>query len=161
MCSRCQLSFITITRNYISEHAGNRHLDLLSELLQRDKNHPSVVMWSVASHSATAHSRNIDSHLRRMMDFTREIDVQKRPVTYVTSSNDRIMVVEDPAVRLARVLVQNAPISCQTRIQGKISPFSNRALGKSVCMVPQKAFQIWFYKTSVLAFRETNNQFVQ
>lgn len=100
--SRRQLSislFYTI-RDYISEHSVNRHLDLLSELIQRDKNHPSVVMWSVASHSATAYSRNIGAHLKRMMSFTREMDLQKRPVTYVASSMDRMMIVEDPAVSL-------------------------------------------------------------
>ena len=55
-------------------------------------------MWSVASHSATAYSRNIGTHLKRMMSFTREMDVQKRPITYVTSSSDRMIIVEDPAV---------------------------------------------------------------
>lgn len=67
-------------------------------MIQRDKNHPSVVMWSVASHSATTNSRNIGTHLKRMMSFTREVDLQKRPVTYVMASSDRIMIVEDPAV---------------------------------------------------------------
>ena len=98
----CQYLFFYNIRDYISEHAVNRHLDLLSELIQRDKNHPSVVMWSVASHSATAYSRNIGTHLRRMMSFTREMDLQKRPVTYVTSSSDKMMIVEDPAVSLRR-----------------------------------------------------------
>ena len=67
-------------------------------MIQRDKNHPSVVMWSVASHSATTNSRNIGTHLKRMMSFTREMDLQKRPVTYVMASSDRMMIVEDPAV---------------------------------------------------------------
>ncbi|KAL9981667.1 hypothetical protein ACROYT_G010405 [Oculina patagonica] len=96
-----------VFQDYISEHAANRHLDLLSELIQRDKNHPSVVMWSVASHSATAHSRNIDTHLKRMMSFTREMDVQRRPVTYVTSSSDRFMIVEDPALEFCDVISFN------------------------------------------------------
>ena len=44
------------------------------------------------------HSGNIHAHLKRMMDFTREMDLQKRPVTYVTSSYDKLMAVEDPGV---------------------------------------------------------------
>lgn len=91
--------YILLIRDHITEHAVNRHVDLLSELIQRDKNHPSVVMWSVASHSVTVRSGNIDSHLKRMMDFTREMDLQKRPVTYVTSSYDKLMIMEDPGVR--------------------------------------------------------------
>ena len=39
------------------------------------------------------------SHLKKMTEFTKEIDMQKRPVTYVASSEDRWSVVEDSAVR--------------------------------------------------------------
>ena len=70
----------------------------MTELVQRDKNHPSVVMWSVASHRWAWPSKNMASHLKQMIGFAREIDMQKRPVTYVTSSEDRLLVVEDPAV---------------------------------------------------------------
>ena len=93
---------LLIPRDYISDHTVNRHLDLMSELIQRDKNHPSVVMWSVASHRSDSHNENIVTHLRRMMDFTREMDMQKRPVTFVVSSNDRLSVVENPAVCFCR-----------------------------------------------------------
>ncbi|XP_022808391.1 beta-glucuronidase-like [Stylophora pistillata] len=96
-----------VYQNPISEHAVNRHLDLLSELIQRDKNHPSVVMWCVASHSVTMHSGNIHAHLKRMMDFTREMDLQKRPVTYVTSSYDKLMTVEDPGLEFCDVISFN------------------------------------------------------
>lgn len=57
------------------------------------KNHLFVVKWSVASHSATASRRNIGTHLKRMMGFTREMGLQKPLVTYVKSSSDRIMIV--------------------------------------------------------------------
>ena len=83
----------------MSDHTINRHLDLLKELVQRDKNHPSVVMWSIASHRWAWPSENMTSHLKKMMEFTKEIDMQKRPVTYVASSEDRWSVVEDSAVR--------------------------------------------------------------
>ena len=56
-------------------------------------------MWSIASHRWAWPSENMTSHLKKMMEFTKEIDMQNRPVTYVASSEDRWSVVEDSAVR--------------------------------------------------------------
>lgn len=86
------------SRDYISDHTVNRHLDLMTELIERDKNHPSVVMWSVGSHRSDSESENVSRHLKRMMEFTRKMDMQKRPVTYLISSDYRFGVMEDPAV---------------------------------------------------------------
>ena len=70
----------------------------MTELVMRDKNHPSVVMWSVANHRSDSSSEDFHFHLRRMIEFTREMDIQRRPVTYLISSDYRFGVVEDPAV---------------------------------------------------------------
>lgn len=70
----------------------------MTELIERDKNHPSVVMWSVGSHRSDSGSENFSRHLKRMMEFTRKMDMQKRPVTYLISSDYRFGVMEDPAV---------------------------------------------------------------
>ena len=56
-------------------------------------------MWSIATHRWAWPNENMTSHLKKMMEFTKEIDMQKRPVTYVASSEDRWSVVEDSAVR--------------------------------------------------------------
>lgn len=42
-------AFCIFFRDYFNNRTLDRHLDVMSELIQRDKNHPSVVMWSVAN----------------------------------------------------------------------------------------------------------------
>ena len=74
----------------------------MTELIKRDKNHPSVVMWSVAHHRSYSRSEEFPFYLKRMMEFTREMDLQRRPVTYLVSSDYRLGVVEDPAVCLRK-----------------------------------------------------------
>ncbi|KAK2574053.1 Beta-glucuronidase [Acropora cervicornis] len=91
-------------QNYISDHTINRHLDLMTELVMRDKNHPSVVMWSVANHRSDSSSEDFHFHLRRMIEFTREMDIQRRPVTYLISSDYRFGVVDDPALEFCDVI---------------------------------------------------------
>ncbi|XP_068680105.1 beta-glucuronidase-like [Montipora foliosa] len=91
-------------KNVISDHTVNRHFDLTTELIKRDKNHPSVVMWSVAHHRSYSRSEEFPFYLKRMMEFTREMDLQRRLVTYLVSSDYRLGVVEDPALEFCDVI---------------------------------------------------------
>lgn len=59
------------------------HKNVLKELVSRDKNHPSVVMWSVANEPASE-EKGADGYFKPLVDLTRELDPQKRPVTIVT-----------------------------------------------------------------------------
>ncbi|XP_071946566.1 beta-glucuronidase-like [Antedon mediterranea] len=57
------------------------HLDVMKELVTRDKNHPSVVMWSVANEP---NSKRVESgpYFKTVIEYTRTLD-STRPVTFV------------------------------------------------------------------------------
>ncbi|MGL5416419.1 MAG: beta-glucuronidase [Clostridium sp.] len=59
------------------------HKDVLRDLVKRDKNHPSVVLWSVANEPASE-EEGADKYFGPLIELTRELDPQKRPVTVVT-----------------------------------------------------------------------------
>lgn len=72
------------------------HKDVLREMIQRDKNHPSVVMWSVANEPASEEEGAYE-YFKPLVDFTRELDPQSRPVTIVThllSTPDRCKIAD-------------------------------------------------------------------
>ncbi|WP_300258076.1 beta-glucuronidase [Clostridium sp.] len=59
------------------------HEQILKELVKRDKNHPSVVMWSVAN-EPDSDSEGAKEYFEPLIKLTKELDPQKRPVTIVT-----------------------------------------------------------------------------
>ncbi|XP_066552206.1 beta-glucuronidase [Amia ocellicauda] len=61
------------------------HLVVMEELVRRDKNHPSVVMWSVANEPA-AEMPPADFYFKSVIQHTRSLD-HFRPVTFVSNSN--------------------------------------------------------------------------
>ncbi|XP_042288153.1 beta-glucuronidase [Thunnus maccoyii] len=61
------------------------HLDVMDELVRRDKNHPSVVMWSVANEPA-AEMPPAEFYFKTLIKHTKALD-PTRPVTYITDSN--------------------------------------------------------------------------
>ena len=70
------------------------HEQILKELVKRDKNHPSVVMWSVAN-EPDSDSEGAKEYFEPLIKLTKELDPQKRPVTVVTylmSTPDRCKV---------------------------------------------------------------------
>lgn len=69
----------TWTRVKTFEH----HQDVLREMIARDKNHPSVVMWSVANEAATEEEGAYE-YFKPLVDLTKALDPQTRPVTIVT-----------------------------------------------------------------------------
>lgn len=58
------------------------HVQVIRELIARDKNHPCVVMWSIANESA---SEEVGAHdyFQPLVQLARDLDPQKRPVTIV------------------------------------------------------------------------------
>lgn len=72
------------------------HKDIIRELVARDKNHPCVVMWSVANEPASD-EKGAYEYFKPLVELTRELDPQKRPVTVVTylmSTPDRCQIAE-------------------------------------------------------------------
>lgn len=59
------------------------HKDIIEELINRDKNHPCVVMWSLANESATEEEGAYE-YFEPLVKLAKELDPQKRPVTIVT-----------------------------------------------------------------------------
>lgn len=74
----------------------DHHQDIIRELVARDKNHPCVVMWSVANEPASD-EKGAYEYFKPLVELTRELDPQKRPVTVVTylmSTPDRCQIAE-------------------------------------------------------------------
>uniref|UniRef100_A0AAR2L7P5 Beta-glucuronidase n=1 Tax=Pygocentrus nattereri TaxID=42514 RepID=A0AAR2L7P5_PYGNA len=61
------------------------HLVVMEELVRRDKNHPSVVMWSVANEPA-AEMPPAAFYFKQLVAHTKSLD-RTRPVTFITDSN--------------------------------------------------------------------------
>jgi beta-glucuronidase len=56
---------------------------VIRELIARDKNHPSVVMWSIANESASE-EEGAHEYFQPLVQLARDLDPQRRPVTIVT-----------------------------------------------------------------------------
>lgn len=69
----------------VDEKTLEHHLQVMRELISRDKNHPSVVMWSVANEAAT-YEDGADGYFKKVIEETRKLD-PTRPVTIVESSS--------------------------------------------------------------------------
>lgn len=67
------------------------HQDVLRDMIARDKNHPCVVMWSIANEAATEEVGAYE-YFKPLVDLTKSTDPQSRPVaivTYIGSSIER------------------------------------------------------------------------
>ena len=53
---------------------------MIRELIDRDKNHACVVMWSIANEAAT-YSNGSYEYFEPLFNLARELDPQKRPCT--------------------------------------------------------------------------------
>ena len=83
---------------------GEHHRDVIREMIARDKNHPCVILWSVANEPASE-EEGAREYFAPLVELARETDPQHRPVTLVTyegSSPEKCKVAE-----LCDVLVIN------------------------------------------------------
>ncbi|XP_007940715.1 beta-glucuronidase [Orycteropus afer afer] len=73
----------------LPESYGNaslhHHLEVMEELVRRDKNHPAVVMWSVAN-EPTSFLKPAGYYFKTLIAHTKALD-PSRPVTFVTNAN--------------------------------------------------------------------------
>ena len=58
------------------------HEQVIAELVKRDKNHPSVVMWVVANEPAS-HEEGAHEYFEPLVKLYKDLDPEKRPVTLV------------------------------------------------------------------------------
>ncbi|KFE42030.1 beta-glucuronidase [Staphylococcus agnetis] len=59
------------------------HEAVIRDLIQRDKNHACVVMWSIAN-EPESNAKGAKAYFEPLVQLARECDPQKRPVTIVT-----------------------------------------------------------------------------
>ncbi|KAK3595798.1 hypothetical protein CHS0354_025436 [Potamilus streckersoni] len=71
------------------ENFGNvslaHHLEVMEELVRRDKNRPSVIIWSVANEPAT-NKPIAEPYFKTVLNHVRSLDLS-RPVTFVCNQN--------------------------------------------------------------------------
>lgn len=65
-------------RNYSNELLQN-HKSSIEQLIHRDRNHPSVVMWSIANEPRTQQV-NADQYFGEVARYTKQLD-PSRPIT--------------------------------------------------------------------------------
>lgn len=74
------------TEDKINEETLNEHIRITKELINRDKNHPSVVMWSLANEASVMEPKAED-YFKKLVEETRKID--DRPLM-----NVNLMLIE-------------------------------------------------------------------
>lgn len=96
---------------YTNETIQRHHRDVIRDMIARDKNHPSVVMWSLANeprldgdHGDMAQSQLAHDYFMPLYDLAHELDPQNRPVTIVCCQND---YAKDLTTRLMDVVCLN------------------------------------------------------
>lgn len=74
---------------YSQLDTASYHEALLEQLIDRDKNHPSVVMWSLGNEPDTEHfADDAYAYWHRLYEKAHARDPQNRPVTMVCCQND-------------------------------------------------------------------------
>lgn len=65
------------------------HRDVIKDLIKRDKNHPSVVMWSLGNEPETErYAQEAYDYWHKLYELAHSLDAQNRPVTFVCCQND-------------------------------------------------------------------------
>ena len=57
------------------------HREVLRDMITRDKNHASVIAWSILNEPQCT-SEGTEDYFKNLFDYAHELDVQKRPRTY-------------------------------------------------------------------------------
>ena len=69
----------------LAEH----HRQVLAEMIQRDKNHPCVVLWSLGNEPDLEHfPQDAYDYWHPLYELAHQLDPQNRPVTLVCCQND-------------------------------------------------------------------------
>ena len=65
------------------------HAQVLTDMIARDRNHPSVIMWSLGNEPDTEHfPQSAYDYWKPLYDLAHRLDTQSRPVTMVCCQND-------------------------------------------------------------------------
>ena len=81
------------------KYNGEHHKEVIRDLIERDKNHPCVVMWSIANEPNTeAQPKAAYDYFKPLYDLAHKCDPQNRPVTLVICQNDYVKDITAPAM---------------------------------------------------------------
>ena len=72
---------------------AEHHRDVIRDMIARDKNHPCVIMWSVANEPASEEP-GAGAYFEPLFSLARELDPQHRPVTFVTHGEATVETCE-------------------------------------------------------------------
>ncbi|KRF22332.1 beta-glucuronidase [Phycicoccus sp. Soil802] len=73
--------YTTFSLDTINDSTREVHAQAIRELIARDKNHPSVVLWSIAN-EPESHTEGAETYFRPLFEVTRQAD-PTRPVGFV------------------------------------------------------------------------------
>ena len=76
-----QQGYTTFSPETINERTRDGHAQAIRELVARDKNHPSVVLWSIAN-EPESHTEGAERYFKPLFELTRQLD-PTRPVGFV------------------------------------------------------------------------------
>ncbi|MFK4788616.1 beta-glucuronidase [Microbacterium sp. ZW T5_56] len=160
--------FPTFSEQYAGAETQAAHAQHLRELVGRDKNHPSVVMWCIANEPAS-NEEGAREYFEPLVNLVRELD-PTRPLTYsmvmfATFQNDRMIDLFD-VVSLNRYygwyINAGDLATAELYLQGDIQGWIDRT-GKPIMMLEYGADtmpglhsvwdQVWTeeYQTDLLA----------
>jgi beta-glucuronidase len=82
---------VSINFDYVTARTLETHLQALTELIERDRNSPAVIMWSVAN-EATSDREQARPYFKALAERARALDCT-RPITMVTckGTDDQVM----------------------------------------------------------------------
>jgi beta-glucuronidase len=83
---------VSINFQFVNERTLDAHLKVLAELVARDRNNPSVIMWSVANEATTNRPESVP-YFRKLSELVRSLD-STRPVTMITCKGADDLVME-------------------------------------------------------------------
>ncbi len=83
---------VSVNLDYMTEQSKKMHLQVMEELVRRDYNNPSVIMWSVAN-EATSDREEARQYFKDLASLVRSLD-SSRPVTMVSCKLDEDRVAE-------------------------------------------------------------------
>jgi len=72
---------------------AQHHRDVIRDMIKRDKNHPCVIMWSIANEPASEEA-GAYNYFAPLFELAKELDPQHRPVTFVTHSEATVETCE-------------------------------------------------------------------
>ncbi|RFZ79577.1 beta-glucuronidase [Lacrimispora amygdalina] len=84
---------------YAKFKTTEHHREVIQDLIERDKNHPCVVMWSIANEPDTEKQpQEAYNYFKPLYDLAHQLDSQNRPVTLVACQNDYLRDITAPAM---------------------------------------------------------------